>query len=119
MDIILIGGGGHCRSVADAAESVGLHIAGVIERPGVQSDTLSYPVVGCDDDIASLAAAGYNFVVTLGSISDPSRRVALAAALEAAGGRAVTVVAATGRCMPQWPTAQQCCTMPLSTPAHV
>ena len=61
--------------MADAAESVGLHIAGVIERPGVQSDTLSYPVVGCDDDIASLAAAGYNFVVTLGRISDPSRRL--------------------------------------------
>ena len=101
--------------MADAAESVGLHIAGVIERPGVQSDTLSYPVVGCDDDIASLAAAGYNFVVTLGSISDPSRRVALAAALEAAGGQPRH----TCRCMPQWPTAQQCCTMPLSTPAHV
>lgn len=97
--IILIGGGGHCRSVIDAAESVGLRIAGVLERPGSESGAFDYPVLGCDDDI-ELFAPDHRFIVTLGSIADPSRRVALANLVCKAGGRFATVAASTARVSP-------------------
>ncbi|MDE5929855.1 MAG: acetyltransferase, partial [Muribaculaceae bacterium] len=97
--IILIGGGGHCRSVIDAAESAGLCIAGVLERPGAQSGTCLCPLLGCDDDIPRLAAA-HSFVITLGSITDPSRRMALSALVKDAGGRLASIVASTARVSP-------------------
>lgn len=99
MDILLIGGGGHCRSVAEAAESAGLHVTGVVERSGVQSGALWYPVAGCDEDIPALAP-GHSFVITLGSIVSPARRMALARMVEEAGGRFATVVASTARVSP-------------------
>lgn len=97
--LILIGGGGHCRSVIDAAESVGLRITGVLERPGAESDACSYPVVGCDDDIPRLVA-DHSFIISLGSIADPSRRVAIARLVEEAGGQFARVVASTARLSP-------------------
>jgi len=44
-DIILIGGGGHCRSVIDVIEQEGLFsIVGIVDRPEKLGDkVLGYP----------------------------------------------------------------------------
>lgn len=95
--LILVGGGGHCRSVIEAAESAGLEIAGILDMPGsVGSDCLGYKVVGTDDDIPRLAA-GHDFVVTLGFINNPVRRIAIHNLIIEAGGTLATVVASTAR----------------------
>lgn len=75
--ILLIGGGGHCRSVADCLLAAGNHMEiGIVERPGIVSQsTNGIPVVGCDDDLPRLLSEGWTeAVVTLGSVGDPARR---------------------------------------------
>ena len=91
-DIVLVGGGGHCRSVIDAVEQLGLRIRGILDLPELLGQqTMGYEVIGNDDDIAKYARE-CRFVVTLGSIDDPSRRIALHRAIEAAGGELATIV---------------------------
>lgn len=95
--IILVGGGGHCRSVIEAAESARIPIAGIIDLPSERDTTvLGYPVIGCDDDIPRFIDK-YRFVVTLGFIDCAERRVALHRLIEEAGGELATVVASTAR----------------------
>ena len=48
--IILIGGGGHCKSVIDVIEQEGkFQIAGIIDKQGNISKVLGYPIIGNDD----------------------------------------------------------------------
>ena len=77
---LLIGGGGHCRSVADCLRAADPDVTlGIVERPGAAPQSANgIPVVGCDDDLPRLLSAGWTeAVVTLGSVGAPSRRRAL------------------------------------------
>lgn len=50
--LILVGGGGHCKSVIEAAESAGMIIKGILDLPSeVGKNILGYEVIGSDDDI--------------------------------------------------------------------
>ena len=52
--LILVGGGGHCKSVLEAAESAGYSILGVLDMPEeVGKEILSTEVIGTDEDIPS------------------------------------------------------------------
>lgn len=98
--LVLVGGGGHCRSVIDAALSAGIPVRGILDLPGlVGTECLGVPVIGSDGDM-SLYADGCDFVVTLGFITDSSRRVRLHRLIAEAGGRLATVVASTARVSP-------------------
>lgn len=78
-DIILIGAGGHCRSVIDVIEQEGRYkIAGLIdEKRNVGQDVLGYQVIGCDDELAELRGTYSNALVTVGHVYDNSIRVRL------------------------------------------
>ena len=53
-NLILVGGGGHCRSLIDVAESAGYTVLGVLDMPeDIGKEILSTHVVGTDDDIPS------------------------------------------------------------------
>ena len=55
-DLILVGGGGHCESVIDVAESAGYRILGILDMPELLGkDVFSYKVIGSDDDIPNFA----------------------------------------------------------------
>lgn len=43
--LILVGGGGHCKSVIEAAESAGFTIKGILDLPEYVV-ILDYPVIG-------------------------------------------------------------------------
>lgn len=78
--ILLVGGGGHCRSVADCILAATPNAAiGIVERQGAEIQACSsIPVVGFDDDLPSLFRDGWTeAVVTLGSIGNPARRQVL------------------------------------------
>ena len=91
--VILIGGGGHCRSVIDVAESVGINIIGIIDMPEqVGNSVLGYPVIGTDDDIPSFAGDA-DFIITVGQIKDNSTRKKIADIVVGCGGRFATLVA--------------------------
>jgi sugar O-acyltransferase (sialic acid O-acetyltransferase NeuD family) len=67
-DIILIGGGGHCRSVIDVIEQESRYkIAGIIDKVElVGSSVLGYPVIGSDTDLEDYAKIYKNAIITLG-----------------------------------------------------
>lgn len=93
--LILVCGGGHCKSVIDAAESAGFTIKGVLDvAERVGDDVLGYKIIGTDGD-ASLYAAECDFVVTLGFIKSAAVRNRIIDKLTAAGCRFATVVAST------------------------
>lgn len=98
-EMILVGGGGHCKSVIEAAESSGCwRIVGILDTPDrLRTEVLGYPVIGTDDDIPALIAErpGVQFVITVGHIKTAAVRRAIAARIAAAGGSFGTVVAST------------------------
>ena len=67
--IILLGGGGHCRSCIDVIEKgKEFSIAGIVEKNSNKnySQVLDYPVTGCDDDLESLRKSYDYAFITLG-----------------------------------------------------
>jgi sugar O-acyltransferase (sialic acid O-acetyltransferase NeuD family) len=74
--ILLIGGGGHCKSCIDVIESTNeFEIAGVVDvKSNFGKTVLGYKVIGCDDDLPELKKQ-YNYaIVTIGQIKDPEFR---------------------------------------------
>ena len=77
--IILIGGGGHCKSVIDVIEQEGrFEIAGIIDKPELLgTEILGYPVIGNDSDIEILAKKYQYALVTVGQIKSPLLKIKL------------------------------------------
>ncbi|MBV2246892.1 MAG: acetyltransferase [Lentimicrobium sp.] len=77
--LILLGGGGHCRSVIEAIEHSGkLKIAGILDPGAEAGQTIcDYPILGTDALIPSLHQSGHAFIITIGQIKNPAPRIAL------------------------------------------
>ena len=92
-NLILLGGGGHCESVIDAAESAGFTIMGILDMPEtVGQKVLQYPIIGTDDMIPTLVGKA-EFVITVGQIKSNTTRIKLAKLVHDAGGHFATIVA--------------------------
>ncbi len=93
--LVLVGGGGHCKSVIEVAESAGYSILGVLDMPEeVGKEILSTKVIGTDDDISAYVEKA-EFVITVGFIMNPVTRIKLYNRIKEAGGKLATVVAST------------------------
>ena len=93
--LILIGGGGHCKSVIEAAESAGREILGVLDLPEkVGNEILSTKAIGTDDDIPAFVNQA-DFLITLGFIKNPTTRIRLYDRVKEAGGKFATIIAST------------------------
>lgn len=93
--LILIGGGGHCKSVIEAAESAGYEIKGILDIPAqVGKNVLGHQVLGTDDDIPQYIDE-CQFVITVGFIKNPALRIKLYNKVREAGGRLATIIAST------------------------
>lgn len=91
-NLILIGGGGHCKSVIDVAENAGYTILGILDMPDrVGEKVLNYSVVGTDNDIFQYIDKAV-FIVTVGHIKDASLRIKLHEKVTAAGGQLGTII---------------------------
>jgi len=77
--IILIGAGGHCKSVIDVIEQEGkFKIHGIIDKPKlVGTKVLGYPVIGSDIDLKSLAKKYKYALVAVGQIKSALSRTKL------------------------------------------
>lgn len=75
--IILIGGGGHCKSVIDVIELQNRYeIVGIVDKKElIGQDVLGYKIIGCDDDLEALFATCKNAVITVGQIKSNEARV--------------------------------------------
>ncbi len=76
-EILLIGGGGHCKSCIDVIEEEDKYIiAGIIDKKElIGSEVLGYKVIGCDDDLAELRKKYKKAIVTIGHIKSNKLRV--------------------------------------------
>ena len=95
-NIILVGGGGHCKSVIEVAESAGYEIKGILDKPEeVGKEVLpGHKVIGTDDNIPQYVEE-CDFIITVGFIKNPTLRIKLYNKVKAAGGRLATIIAST------------------------
>jgi len=78
-DIILLGGGGHCKSVIDVIEAQNkFNIAGIVDKKDlIGSSVLKYKIIASDEDLKDLRKK-YEFAfITIGFIKSNKRRVEL------------------------------------------
>jgi len=77
--IILIGGGGHCKSCIDVIEQEArFEIEGILDVPEkIGQNVLNYNIIGIDDDIKKLSKSVQNFLITVGQIRSAEKRVSL------------------------------------------
>ena len=95
QNIILVGGGGHCKSVIEVAESAGCSILGILDLPEqVGNNVFGYPIIGTDAMINQYVDKAV-FLVTVGQIKDASLRIKLHKNIQMAGGTFATLVAPT------------------------
>ena len=94
--LILIGGGGHCKSIIEVAESVGYEIKGILDMPDeVGKEVLpGHKVIGTDDEIPQYVEE-CDFIITVGFIKNPALRIKLYNKVKAVGGRLATIIAST------------------------
>lgn len=86
-EIILIGGGGHCRSVIDVIEQEGrFKIDGIIDKPELLGNrSLNYEIIGNDDDLKKLVKQYKYALITVGQIMSADLRVKLFTLAKEAG----------------------------------
>jgi len=77
--ILLIGGGGHCRSAIDVIEQENkFEIVGIIDKKElVGSDVLGYKILGSDEDLKDLHQHYHYALITVGQIKSPEIRIKL------------------------------------------
>lgn len=93
--LVLVGGGGHCKSVIDVAESAGYNILGILDMPeDVGKQVLDHKVIGTDDDIPQYVDKA-EFIITVGFIKNPATRIILYNKVKEAGGKLATIIAST------------------------
>lgn len=78
-DLVLVGGGGHCKSCIDVIEQTDLwKIVAILDRPEKRGEAiLNYTINGSDEDIPAFAEQGCSFLITLGQIKSPFVRIKL------------------------------------------
>ncbi len=92
--IVLIGGGGHCKSCIDVIEQEKkFEIKGILDvAEKVGTKILGYEIIGTDDDIEKFVNEGCCFLITVGQIKSANLRIKLFEKVKNAGGKVATVV---------------------------
>ncbi|MCJ7602857.1 MAG: acetyltransferase [Desulfobulbaceae bacterium] len=93
--LILIGGGGHCKSCIDVIEQEGLYaIAGILDSgKKIGEAVLDYPVIGNDDMLPALIKKHY-FLITVGQIHTAETRFRLYIKLVHLHAKQATIISA-------------------------
>jgi len=95
--IILIGGGGHCKSCIEVVESTNKYeIVGIVDtKDKLGQELLGYKVFACDDDLDKLKEK-YDFaLITVGQIKSPSLRKKLFKKVKEIGFKLPVIIAST------------------------
>lgn len=77
QDIVLIGGGGHCKSVIDVIVcNTEFKIVGIIDvQEKIGTSILGFPIIGTDEDLPSIVKLYKNFHVSVGHVLSNVNRV--------------------------------------------
>lgn len=93
--ILLIGGGGHCKSCIDIIDQLEEYeIVGIIDvAEKIGTSILGYPIVGTDDDIVRYKDKTDVFFISIGQIGTPKRRKEIFTLLKTNNCKLATLVA--------------------------
>jgi sugar O-acyltransferase (sialic acid O-acetyltransferase NeuD family) len=95
QNLILVGGGGHCKSVIDTAESSGYNILGILDTANnVGKSICGINIIGTDDEM-TMYVNDASFIISTGCIKDFSLRLRLYRKVKQVGGIFATVIAST------------------------
>jgi len=92
--LILLGGGGHCKSCIDVIEQEGKYeITGILDaKELVGQKILGYEIIGTDAEIGRLVKEEYSFLVTVGQIKTSAIRKKLFSLLNENSAKIATVI---------------------------
>nr|WP_154984724.1 NeuD/PglB/VioB family sugar acetyltransferase [Paenibacillus xylanexedens] len=93
--ILLIGGGGHCKSVLDSLQSSNLYsdIAIIDKLAHVGKYLSNVPIVGTDEQLEEFLNKGYHYAfIAVGSVGDPQPRIKLHQLVKSIGFRVPFIV---------------------------
>lgn len=93
-EILLIGGGGHCKSIIDVIEAEGTFtIAGIIDqKERIGEKVLGYEIIGCDEDLEKILHKIKYAMVAVGQIKSPDIRIKLWERLKTVGFKTPTII---------------------------
>ncbi len=94
-EIILVGGGGHCKSCIEVIEDEGVYdIKGIIDLPNLLgTKTMGYSVIGNDDELPKFIVQGYSFLISMGHLGNANRRNQLFEHISSLGGNLPIIIA--------------------------
>ncbi|NMM48800.1 NeuD/PglB/VioB family sugar acetyltransferase [Marinigracilibium pacificum] len=92
--IVLIGGGGHCKSVIDVIEEQGKYqIAEILDvEEKIGNDVLDYKISAKDTDLPELIKKYDNFLITIGQISSSKIRERFYNQIKSLGGKLPVII---------------------------
>ena len=92
--IILIGGGGHCKSCIDVIEQEGKYlISGIVDLPEkLNKKILGYEIIATDKDLGRLVRTYQYFLITIGQIKLPQKRISLFDSLKDLGAQFPVII---------------------------
>ncbi|MCB0763112.1 MAG: acetyltransferase [Flavobacteriales bacterium] len=93
-ELILIGGGGHCRAAIDVIRTQGVHtILGILDQPArIGERMLNVECIGGDENIPHYVQRGSHFLVTVGQVGLSTLRKELYEKVMRAGGMPGTII---------------------------
>jgi len=93
-DIILIGGGGHCKSCIDVIEAGSeFKVAGIIDKKEKAAQkVLGYDIIACDEDLPELVKKYKYYLITIGQIKSAAKRIEKFEFIRGLGGKFPTII---------------------------
>lgn len=94
QDIILLGGGGHCKSVIDVIEQEGtFQIKGILDVPEkLGQEVMGYPIIGTEKDLGALLKKVRHVLITVGQVRSSAVRVKLFEQAKSAGAQLPLII---------------------------
>lgn len=92
-NLILLGAGGHCKSVLDSIDFSIFKIAGVFDNRKEKGCLFNgYPILGCDDEIPLANVQCNKAFITVGMIKSAEIRIRLAKMLQDKGYELINII---------------------------
>ena len=92
--IILVGGGGHCRSCIDVIEQEDKYqIGGIVDVSAkLHQKILGYEIIATDSDLSNLIREYEFFFITIGQIKSPEKRISIFQRLKSLGAKLPKII---------------------------
>jgi len=96
-ELILIGGGGHCKACIDVVEQTDVYqITGIVDLPDkIGQKILGYEIIASDDDLPAFSKKDFYFLITVGQIEIAEKRIEIFKKLKSSSARLASVISPT------------------------